>query len=440
MQPDNPSFIHWFRDSAPYINAFRGRTFVISFGADAIDGPEFPHLVHDLALLSSLGVRLVLSYGARARIERELRQRGIESRYHKGLRITDREALQCVKLAVGDLRLDIEALLSMGLPNSPMAGAGIRITSGNFITARPLGIEDGVDYCHTGELRRIDATAITAQLDGGNIVLLPPLGYSPTGELFNLSAEKVARHAAQALGADKLIYMIEAPGLESSRGELIRELTAGEAEQQLASRSDIPAAVAEPLANAIDACRNGIRRTHLIDSRQDGAMLRELFTRDGSGTLLTLERFEGIRPATIEDAGGILELITPLEQAGMLVRRSRDRLEMEIDHFCVIERDAAIIACVALYPFAQDQVAELAALAVHPDYRSGQRGTRLLEFMEQRAARQGIKQLFVLTTHSTHWFRERGFQEGEIGDLPVARQAMYNYQRNSRVLIKQLSG
>ncbi len=440
MQPDDQSFIHWFRNSAPYINAFRGRIFVISFGAEAIDGPEFPHLVHDLALLSSLGVRLVLAYGARARIERELQQRGIRSRYHKGLRITDRQALQCVKLAVGDLRLDIEALLSMGLPNSPMAGAGIRIVSGNFITARPLGIEEGIDYCHTGELRRIDAAAITAQLDGGNIVLLPPLGYSSTGELFNLSAEQVACHAAQALGADKLIYLLEAPGLQDSGGGLIRELTAGEAERYLSGGERIPAAVAAPLANAVTACRNGVRRVHLIDGRRDGALLQELFTRDGSGTLLTLERFEGIRPATIEDVGGILELITPLEEAGMLVRRSRDRLEVEIERFCVIERDGAIIACAALYPFPAERAAELAALAVDPSYRGEQRGTRLLEFMERRAAGMDIEQLFVLTTHTTHWFREHGFQEGEIESLPVERRALYNYQRNSRVLIKRLGG
>jgi len=438
MQSDNPSFIRWFRNSAPYINAFRGRTFVISFSGEAIEGEDFPHLMHDFALLNSLGVRLVLVYGARSRIERVLSKQGIENQYHHNLRITDDASMECVKQAVGGLRLEIEALLSMGLSNSPMAGADIRTTSGNFVTAQPLGIRDGVDYQHTGELRRIDAQAITTQLDAGNIVLLSPLGYSPTGEIFNLSAEQVACSVAQTLAAEKLIYLIEALGLHNPEGNLMRELTLTEAEQQLANRTDIPAVVTDPLARAITACRAGVPRAHLLDRRADGALLQELFTRDGFGTLLALERFEGIRPATIDDVGGILELITPLEKSGILVHRSREWLEMEIDHFCVIERDGTIIGCIALHTFAEEKIAELAGLAVHQDYRGEQRGGRLLEFVEKKARQQGIKQLFVLTTHTPHWFRERGYQTAEIKALPIARQAMYNYQRNSKVFIKSL--
>ena len=437
MPSDNPSFIHWFRNAAPYINAFRGRTFIISFSAETIEGENFPHLVHDFALLHSLGVRLVLVYGARSRIERILQERNIESHYHQGLRITDHSALECIKQAVGSLRLEIEALLSMGLANSPMAGAGIRITSGNHVAAQPLGIRDGIDFRHTGEVRRIDAPAIEAQLDSGNIVLLPPLGYSPTGEIFNLHAEQVACSAGRALAAEKLIYLIEAPGLRNPQGELVRELTVTEAEQ-LTGRTDIPPIVAAPLTSAISACRGGVHRAHLLDSRVDGALLQELFTRDGTGTLLAMERFEGIRPATIKDVGGILELITPLEQSGILVHRSREWLEMEIDHFSVVERDGAIIACAALHPFAGEKVAELAGLAVHPDYRGEQRGGRLLEFIEQQARQQGMERLFVLTTQTPHWFQERGYRAAEIGELPVMRQAMYNYQRNSRVFIKSL--
>ncbi len=438
MQPDTPSFIHWFRNSAPYINAFRDATFVISFGGDAIEGPGFPHLVHDFALLNSLGIRLILVYGARRRIERILNERHIVSRCHRGLRITDHAALECVKQAVGTLRLEIEALLSMGLANSPMAGAAIRITSGNFVTAQPLGIRNGVDYQHTGVVRRIDAAAIEQHLDDGSIVLLPPLGYSPTGEIFNLSAEQVACSVSKALTTDKLIYLVEAVGLQDENGELIRELTVVEAQRQLDSRSNLPATVSEPLRNAIDACRAGVQRAHLLDSRLDGSLLQELFSRDGSGTLLTLERFEGIRPALIDDVGGILELIAPLEEAGILVHRSREWLETEIDHFSVVERDGAIIGCAALHPFEDEKIAEVAGLAVHPDYRGQQRGGRLLEYVEQKARKLGIERLFVLTTHSPHWFRERGFRPATIGELPVARQALYNYQRNSRVFIKSL--
>ncbi len=438
MQPSNPSFIHWFRDSAPYINAFRGRTFVIHFGSEAIDGKSHPHLVHDLALLNSLGIRLVLVYGARSRIERFFRERGIDSHYHEGLRITDPRSLECVKQAVGSLRLEIEALFSMGLANSPMAGADIRISSGNYVVAQPLGVRDGVDYRYTGEFRRVDTAAISAQLDSGNIVLLPPLGYSPTGEIFNLRAEQVACSVGQAVKAEKVIYLTEAAGLLDPQGKLIRELTVTEVEQQLAQRDDIPPAVGALLACAVSACRGRVHRTHLLDSRVDGALLQELFTRDGAGTLVAMERFEGIRPATIEDVGGILELIAPLERNGVLVHRSREWLEMEIEQFCVVERDGAIIACAALHPFAGESIAEVAGLAVHPDYRGEQRGGRLLEFIEQRARQRGIGRLFVLTTHTPHWFLERGYRPAEIGDLPVARQMMYNYQRNSKVFVKPL--
>ncbi len=438
MASDTPSFIHWFRNAAPYINAFRGRTFVISFSGEAIEGEGFPHLLHDFALLHSLGVRLVLVYGARKRIERTLAERGIESRYHQGLRVTDHAALEGIKAAVGSLQLEIGALLSMGLPNSPMAGAAIRTVSGNFVTARPLGVRDGVDFRHTGEVRRIEAEAIASQLDAGNIVLLPPLGYSATGEIFNLHAERVAAAAARAMRAEKLIYLLEEGPLTDADGKPVRELTVGEAEQYLQEYETIPPAVAEPLASAIDACRGGVHRTHLLDSRVDGALLQELFTRDGCGTLVALERFEGIRSATIEDVGGILELIAPLEQAGVLVPRSRERLEMEIDHFCVAERDGAIIGCIALHPFPGGKVAEVAALAVHPDYRGEGRGDRLLAFVEQRARQRGIERLFVLTTHTPHWFQERGYEAAKVEELPVARQTMYNYQRNSRVYLKVL--
>ncbi len=438
MPPDNSSFIHWFRDSAPYINAFRGRTFVVSFSGEAIEGGEFPHLVHDLALLNSLGIRLVLVYGARTRIERILKEQNIDSRYHQGLRITDHAALECIKQAVGSLRLEIDALFSMGLANSPMAGADIRISSGNYVTAQPLGIRDGIDYRHTGELRRVDAAAISAQLDGGNIVLLPPLGYSPTGEIFNLRAEQVACSVGQALAAEKLIYLIEATGLHDPQGKLVRELTVTEAEQQLAERDDIPSGIVLALASAISACHGQVHRAHLLDSRVDGTLLQELFTRDGTGTLVAMERFEGIRSASIADMGGILELITPLEQAGILVHRSREWLEMEIEQFCVVERDGAIIACAALHPFAGEKIAELAGLAVHPGYRGEQRGGRLLEFIEHQARQQGIERLFALTTHTLHWFQERGYRVAVIDELPVSRQAMYNYQRNSKVFIKAL--
>jgi len=426
----------WFRSALPYINTHRGRTFVVMFGGEVVEDPGFANLVHDLALLSSLGVRLVLVHGARPRIERLLHQRQVDVRYVDGLRVTDPIALECVKEAAGAVRLQVEALLSMGLANSPMAGARIRVVSGNLVTARPLGIRQGVDFQHTGEVRRIDSEGIRHALDHGDLVLLSPLGFSPTGEVFNLSAEDVATAAAIALQADKLLSLIPGKGLEAS------ELTVAQAEKLLTGPATLPEQAGLALTAAVGACRGGVARAHLVSfgssDDNDGALLQELFTRDGSGTLVAMDPFEDLREATIDDAGGILELIRPLEQEGVLVRRSRERLETEIGHFIVMERDATAIATAALYPFPEHSLGELACLAVHPDYRRGKRGDDLLTFIEQRARRQGLKRVFVLTTRTAHWFQERGFVPASLDLLPLERRSLYNFQRNSRVLVKTL--
>ena len=429
-------FIDSIRQAAPYIQAHRGATFVVMFGGEAVDA-QFEQLVNDIALIHTLGVRLVLVHGARPQIEQRLKLSRAKIRYVNGLRLTDDAALTAVKDAVGSLRLDIEAGLSMGLVNSPLAGAHIGIASGNFVTAKPLGIRDGVDYCHTGEVRNIDAAGIHQQLDAGRIVLLSPLGYSPTGEIFNLSAEEVASAAAVALRAEKLVLLVAENGLRDSRRQPIRQLSLLETEQLLRSRRKLDSGWVRHLNNAIDSCRRGVRRTHLIERKTDGGLLLELLTRDGIGTLISAELYEGLRNAGIDDAGGILRLLAPLEEDGVLVKRSRELLEMEIEHFQVVKRDGMIIACAALYPF-PGHLAELACLVVHPDYRSDGRGDSLLEAVEHRARQQGIKRLFVLTTRTSHWFRERGFVNTGLDQLPVKKRSLYNYQRKSKVLIKAI--
>ncbi len=431
-------FVTWFRQSSPYIHAHRGRTFVVSFGGEACIDPGFPHLIHDIALLHALGIRLVLVAGARPQIEERLKARGAELRYVNGLRVTDALALACVKEAAGAARVEIEALLSMGLANSPMAGARIRVASGNYVTARPLGVIEGVDYQHTGEIRRIDTEAIGQRLDDGAVVLMTPVGYSPTGEVFNLSASEVATRTAIALGADKLISLLEGPGVLDAQGALLTHLTPRQVDALVVAPGSLPEEVIKSLQGAVSACRRGVKRIHLISRKTDGALLRELFTRDGIGTLITAEPFEDLRPARIEDVGGILELISPLEASGFLVRRSRERLETEIGRFLVMERDGMIIACAALYPYPGTGLGELAGLAVHPDYRSGGRGDKLLDGIETQARSHGIERLFVLTTQTAHWFQERGFEPAGLTALPMEKQALYNYRRNSKVFIKTL--
>lgn len=436
LQPQE--FVRWFRAAAPYIHAFGGRTFVIAFGGEVVEDGQFTALSHDLNLLASLEVRLVLVHGARPQIESRMKRARIGSRFVDGLRVTDRTTLEAVKEANGTVRVEVEALLSMGLINSPMAGADIRVASGNFVTARPLGVRGGVDLQHTGQVRKIDATGIRKRLDDGELVLLSPLGYSPTGETFNLSLEDVAVNAAIALDADKLIFLMNTPGVTDARGDLLRELTAQEAQDILRSTQNLPEDIGYYLPGAVRACHHGVARTHLISRHMDGAIVQELFTHDGVGTMVTEMPLESTRAAEIGDVGGILQLIEPLEAEGVLVRRGRERLEMEIDHFFVMEHDGLIIACAALYPFVQENCAELACMAVHPAFRGGGRGDHLLRHVEEVARKQGVRSLFVLTTRTAHWFIERGFVETDVGTLPPARQQLYNYQRRSKVFAKQI--
>ena len=430
------AYVSWFRTSAPYINAHRGRTFVVWVEGEAVADPRFPHLIHDLALLNSLGIKLVLVHGARPQINARLQQLGIAPWEQTGPRVTDDLALQAVKESAGATRMEIEALLSMGLANSPMAGARIRVTSGNYVIARPYGIHQGVDYRYTGEVRRIDTDAIKRELEHGSIVLLPPVGYSPTGEIFNLTAADVATLAAIQLKADKLICLSEASGAVDDQGGLIHELSLVAAEDYLKNTPN----ASEQLAMCVRACRQGVRRAHVIQRSVDGGLLLELFTRNGVGTLINADAYDTARTATIDDVGGVLELIQPLENDGVLVRRSREKLEMEIGQFSILERDGMIIGCAALYPFPTDNFAEVACLAVHPAYQGGGRGEELLAMMEHKAQTLGITRIFVLTVRTAHWFLERGFKEADLASLPMQRQALYNYQRKSKIFVKELNG
>jgi len=438
VSPSPSAFVHWFRSAVPYIHAFRGRTFVVAFGGEVVNDGNFVELTHDLNLLASVGVRLVLVHGARPQIERELTLRGIKQRYAGGVRVTDEDALGCAKQASGRLRVEIEALLSMGLPNSPMAGSEIRVASGNFVVARPRGIVDGIDMLYTGEVRRIEADAIRRRLDDNELVLISPLGYSPTGEIFNLTLEDVAAECAASLEADKLIFLTDDSGVKDRRGNLVRELTVSGAQALLKTGKKAGAYASQYLPVAIKACRGGTGRVHMIDRKADGSMLLELFTHEGIGTMISRDPLEQIREASIEDVGAILQLIEPLETEGALVKRSRELLEIEIDRFVVLEHDKRIVGCAALYPFADDKAGELACLAVHAEFRKGGSGEILLREIEKRAGKLKLKRLFVLTTLTAHWFIEHGFEQAPLSVLPAKKAALYNYQRNSRVLQKLL--
>ena len=433
--------VEGFRHSVPYINTHRGKTFVIMLGGEAIEHENFSSIVNDIGLLHSLGIRLVVVYGARPQIDANLAAHHHEPLYHKNIRVTDAKTLELVKQAAGTLQLDITARLSMSLNNTPLQGAHINVVSGNFIIAQPLGVDDGVDYCHSGRIRRIDEDAIHRQLDSGAIVLMGPVAVSVTGESFNLTSEEIATQLAIKLKAEKMIGFCSSQGVTNDDGDIVSDLFPNEAQARVEAqeeKGDYNSGTVRFLRGAVKACRSGVRRCHLISYQEDGALLQELFSRDGIGTQIVMESAEQIRRATINDIGGILELIRPLEQQGILVRRSREQLEMEIDKFTIIQRDNTTIACAALYPFPEEKIGEMACVAVHPDYRSSSRGEVLLERIAAQAKQSGLSKLFVLTTRSIHWFQERGFTPVDIDLLPESKKQLYNYQRKSKVLMADL--
>jgi len=430
-------FVDWFRNSSPYINAHRGRTFVILIEGEAMARGRGEQLVQDLALLHTLGVRLVVVFGIRPQVRQALEAAGITPGQHQGRWVAEGEVMACIERVAAEQRLWLEARFSLGLPNTPMHGVELTAVSGNLVMAKPLGVREGVDFDHSGEVRRVRTQAIEGLLEKGALVVLPPLGFSSTGEVFDLDASDVAQHAAMALSADKLILLGEASGLFDASGQLQRQLTPADAGPLLAQA--VPGSeLARHLEAACQAARHGVARTHLLSWHDHDALLGELFTRDGVGTMITQHRYEQLRSAELADIGGLLELLEPLERRGMLVPRSRERLEHQIDDYVVIERDGMIIGCAALHRFDEAEMGELACVAVHDDYRGGARGELLLAELERRARRQGLSALFALTTHTTHWFFEHGFRLADLEALPPLRRDTYNHARKSKVLVKSL--
>jgi amino-acid N-acetyltransferase len=435
--PHPEAFIRWFRQVAPYVHDFGGRTFVIGFGGEMFtERARFETFVHDINLLAALGIRLVLVHGARPQIEAELKASGVRSRYAQGRRITDETALKAVKHAAGFLRVEVEALLSQGLPNSPMARSQIRVASGNYITARPVGVVKGVDFQFTGAVRKVDAAGIARRLDVEEVVLVPHLGYSLTGEVFNLSWEDVAETVATALKADKLVmYTDRLP--TDRKEEVISELTPRDAEA-LVGRGELTPQTARAMQHALRAVSAGVGRAHLVSRRVWGSLLLELFTHTGVGTMITAHAVEKLRPARIEDVRGMLNLIEPLEADGTLVKRSRELLEAEIGNFLVVEHDGVIVGCAALYPFPAEKSAEFACLAVASDYRDAGYGEELLKACEERARSLKLRRVFALTTRAAHWFLEQGFRAADVDALPSKRKALYNWRRGSKVFVKRI--
>lgn len=437
MTSEYPQFVAWLRSVAPYIHTFRGKTFVVGIPGELIEAGVLHTIVQDISMLQAMGMHIVLVHGFRPQVEEQLRLRGVKSQFVDGLRVTDQVSLECAKEAAGEIRLDIEAAFSQAMPNTAMHGASVRVISGNFIAARPVGIVNGIDFQHTGIVRKIDVDTIRMVLRSGAIVLLSPLGYSATGEAFNLMMEDVASKIAIALDADKLIYVTESSGVAAPDGKIRTELSEAMAKQVLA-QDELDPATRLYLEWALSACEGGVARAHILPFKVDGSVLLELFLHDGIGTMVVEETLESLREATIDDVGGILNLIAPLEADGTLVKRDRATIERDIESFTVIEHDGIIFGCALLTAYPAERIGEMACLAVDRKVQSQGDGERILRRIEQRAKSMGLDKLFVLTTRTTHWFLKRGFRNAEISELPKSRQSSYNAHRRSQVLIKPI--
>jgi amino-acid N-acetyltransferase len=394
-----------------------------------------------------MGVRIVLVHGFRPQVNEQLQAKGHAARYSHGMRITDSVALDCAQEAAGQLRYEIEAAFSQGLPNTPMAGSTVRVISGNFLTARPVGIVDGVDFKHTGLVRKVDVAGIMRSLDMGALVLLSPFGFSPTGEAFNLNMEEVATSVASELQADKLIFLTEIPGIRIQHDAPASEDNPIDTELPLAAAEALLTQIApahEPtdtgfyLQHCVRACKAGVERSHILPFSTDGALLLEVYVHDGIGTMVIDEKLESLREATADDVGGILQLIEPFEKDGTLVKRDRTEIERDADHYTIIEHDGVIFACAALYPYPEAKTAEMAALTVSPQSQGQGDGEKVMKRIEQRARAMGLSSIFVLTTRTMHWFIKRGFVQVDPDWLPEARKRKYNWDRRSQVLVKKL--
>ncbi|MFT5392192.1 MAG: amino-acid N-acetyltransferase, partial [Gammaproteobacteria bacterium] len=376
-----PDYVAWFRNAAPYIRAHRDKTFVLYVTARALAHETFESIAQDVALLATLGTRIVLVYDAPWHETHPPRAPDAQpgsARETPSIptvrHATSPDTIKGELETIGRLRFRIEASVGAALARVPLASLALRVISGNFVNARPAGIHDGRDLGLTGDVRRIDADGITFALDARQVVLIPPIGHSPSGDVFRLEGSAVAAQIAIELRAQKFIVLDQALDLRSPDGNRIREFTLLQAREHLVELRRGPTSTSDAatlLDLVANACHLGVRRGHLLDAGSDGVLLTELLTRDGVGTMVAADVYDETRRATGDDFSGIVSLIEPLENAGALVHRPREQLARELNQFMVMDRDGTVIACAAVYPIwpSQDNAApefvEFACLAVH---------------------------------------------------------------------------
>ena len=435
------SFIQNFRLSAKYINLFNQNIFVIALSGYVFNEDQFVKIAQDINILHSLKIKVILVYGARPQVESILVKNKIPVRLLKNMRVTSSAALKHVIEVNGAIRNKIEATLS----TIKSVSEGMRLSSGNFLTAMPVGIIDGIDMESTGKIRGVDVEAIKNKLNHHEIVIVSPIGYSPIGQIFNLSYEQTAANIAVAINADKLIFYVDANGILNERGELIPELTSEKAHKLISHIEEKPSPESAQnlsyddfniLKSSVFAIKNKIKKVHLINRHIDGSLIEELFTEKGSGTILTEFALENFRKATEGDLKDIYRILFPLEKRKILIERDLTQIKGMINQFYVLEHDKKFVGCVSLNSFKESL--ELASFSIEPKYQRLGFGKKLLKLCELEAKKLKYDEIFILTTQSEHWFAENGFKEKSKELMPTFKKKTYQSERNSKYLTKKL--
>ena len=427
-----------FRQAAHYIHSHRGKTFVVYINTRVLlADTRLTALIRDLALMHTMGAKLVLVLGDGSLISRETTVAG-QGEQHRPSQVTDPDSVEEARNAASDLCERVKAIFSTSLANTPLAGAKLSVTCGDFLEADPGVDGQGHKDSPRGGNYNIALTALQRQLDKGNIVAMTPMASTTAGGLLLLSGTELATHTACALQSEKLILVLDQFRLPGQQEQSENHYSIDEARQLVEKLPEHKQEAKRCLRAAIQACSKNIKNVHLVDTEKPGTLLEELYSLDGAATLVTAQAYEEIRPATLDDLDGISELIQPFIEKGILVARSRKQLELEIDRFDVIERDGVLLTCGILYPFPEENAAEVGCLAVHPEFQSIGRGSKMLMHLESKACKAGFRKLFVLTTQAEHWFLEQGFESAKIEDLPVQKQVLYDDMRKSKIYSKTI--
>ncbi len=414
-----------------YIPRFREKTFVISVDGGIVTDENFSNILMDIAVLRSLSIRVVLVHGASAQIRALAEKQGVVASNLDGSGVTDCETLTLALTAANRLTHEILEGLSAN---------DLRAACPNAIIAHPLGILGGVDHLFTGKVERVDVELLQVLLQQGIIPVIPPLGFDGEGKTYRVNSDSVAVALAEALKAVKVIFITTYDGL-FRQGQLFRQMLASDLDQILAhQRDDLPPESFSKAVHAAAACRAGVQRVHIINGRLDEALLAEMFSNEGVGTLVYANEYQQIRRALKKDIPSILKLIHPSVENDELIRRSRSSIEKAVGEFYLFEIDKNPVACVALHAYPEGGKGELACLCVKPSHENQGIGRKLLQYVESKAREQGFTELIALSTQAFTYFQSKGgFQEGTRDDLPVSRREKYDQSgRNSKVLVKRL--